>query len=254
MSRPGDQRAWRARVAKAGVWGLLCPRCGQPILPGQEWDLDHVDQLWADGGGGRRLPAHSYCNRAHGARVGNHRRGEQRRLDKLMATQEITVWAAASVQIDQARQNTWLATAARDDAGVTVVKLWPPLPGTDVAAAITAMLEEWGTDRLAINPRSPSATLMQPLEAAGVRLQMADGVGRATAHGLFSDLLNSGRLAIIGRPELDAAARLAEQRRLAGSVALDAYQGGVEPLLSVQLAVWALEASKEDMLPENNVW
>ena len=72
-----------------------------------------------------------------------------------------------------------------------------------------------------------------------MRLLRADAVGMATAHGLFLDGLNAGRLLIIGRPELSEAAKPAEERRLAGSFAVDGYQG-VEPLIACELAVWVL--------------
>jgi hypothetical protein len=55
-----SDHAWaRRRMARAGVVGRICPRCGWPILQGQAWDLDHVDQPFADGGKGRLLPAHA---------------------------------------------------------------------------------------------------------------------------------------------------------------------------------------------------
>jgi hypothetical protein len=155
-----------------------------------------------------------------------------------MTMQEITTWPAAAVQIDQARQHTWVATAAHDD-GLVVVKLWPPLPGTDVAATLSGWCTSLGVQLVGISPRSPSATLLDPLTGEGVRLQLADAVGMATAQGRFADLLNAGRLSIIGRPELTEAARLAEVRRTAGSYALDGY-AGLEPLVACQLAVWVL--------------
>ena len=157
-----------------------------------------------------------------------------------MVTQENTTWPAMAVQIDQARVNTWLATAAHDDDGVTtVVKLWPPLPGTDVTPTVVDWYAQWATRAVAILPRSPSATLLDSLRAERVDLQLADGVGMAAAQGTFADLLTAGRLAIIGRPELTEAARLADVRRTAGSYALDPYSG-VEPLIACQLAVWVL--------------
>jgi hypothetical protein len=244
MARPGDQKSLRARVAKAGVYGLPCARCGWPIEPGQAWDLDHVDTLWADGGTGRRLPSHSVCNRSHGGRVGAQRRGQQRK-EQPMTKQEITVWPAAGVQIDQARAKTWVATAAQD-RGQVVVKLWPPLSGTDIASTLSPWFERLGVELVGINPRSPSATLLDPLTGDGVQLQPADGVGMATAQGRFADLLNAGRLSIIGRPELTDAARLAEVRRTAGSYALDGY-AGLEPLTACQLAVWCY--LKQDAVP-----
>jgi hypothetical protein len=162
-----------------------------------------------------------------------------------MTKQEISVWPAAGVQIDQARVKTWVATAARDQ-GRVVVKLWPPLSGTDVAETLSSWFGRIGVRSVGINPRSPSATLVDALTSDGVLLQAADAVGLAAAQGWFTDLLNAGQLSIIGRPELTEAARLAEVRRTAGSYALDGY-AGLEPLAASQLAVWSF--LKEAVVP-----
>lgn len=57
---PAHQRervAWE-RAMRFG--GVDCTRCGEPINPGQPWDLDHrPDGQW---------PAHAACNRAAGGR------------------------------------------------------------------------------------------------------------------------------------------------------------------------------------------
>jgi hypothetical protein len=171
-----------------------------------------------------------------GGRVGAPRRGK--RWEQQVKT-EITRWGAAAIQIDQARKHTWVATAAHDDQGQVVVKLWPPLRGTDVAKTVSRWCESLGVLATAIAARSPSATLLEPLSRE-LRLVLPDGVGLATAQGQFADLLNAGRLSIIGRQELTEAARLAEVRRTAGSYALAGY-AGLEPLVACQLAVWALE-------------
>jgi hypothetical protein len=42
-----------------------CARCGDRILPGQRWELDH-----AAGKQGYRGPAHWRCNRSAGGRIG----------------------------------------------------------------------------------------------------------------------------------------------------------------------------------------
>lgn len=57
------RRRWRPLVDAGAV---VCPRCHQPIRPGQPWDLGHVD------GSGRRLysgPEHRRCNRSAGAQA-----------------------------------------------------------------------------------------------------------------------------------------------------------------------------------------
>ena len=50
-------RARMAGVVASG--GVLCSRCGKPIVPGERWDLDHRDD-----GQGYAGAAHMYCNRA----------------------------------------------------------------------------------------------------------------------------------------------------------------------------------------------
>jgi hypothetical protein len=52
----GLRRAWARKVAA----GVLCVRCGLPIVPGEPWDLGHDDY-------DRNVytgPEHRACNRA----------------------------------------------------------------------------------------------------------------------------------------------------------------------------------------------
>jgi hypothetical protein len=50
----------RRRVGRLVVAGAaVCSRCGEPIDPGEPWDLDHEDN-----GVGYRGPSHAACNRA----------------------------------------------------------------------------------------------------------------------------------------------------------------------------------------------
>ena len=44
-------------LVEAGA--LPCARCGEPILPGEAWDLDHSDDR-----GSYLGPSHAKCNRA----------------------------------------------------------------------------------------------------------------------------------------------------------------------------------------------
>jgi hypothetical protein len=49
-----ERSAWAGRVAHGTT---PCARCGETIVPGDPWDLDHL----ADGS---RRPSHASCNRA----------------------------------------------------------------------------------------------------------------------------------------------------------------------------------------------
>jgi hypothetical protein len=84
--------------------------------------------------------------------------------------------------------------------------------------------------------------LVKPLTDARLPLKLADGIGLAVAHGTFRDLLTDGLLVVRGDAALDAAAQQANERRLAGSHALERYEPPVDqaPLVAAELAVWAL--------------
>lgn len=75
MSRAEQDLRARWALALALPGRHECPRCGRPILAGQEWDVGHIIDK-ADGG---RLtwentrPEHAACNRAAGA-ARTHRR------------------------------------------------------------------------------------------------------------------------------------------------------------------------------------
>ena len=61
--RSGHRRlraGWRPIVARGGV---LCARCGLPIIPSEPFDLDH-----ADDGRGYLGDSHRRCNRATAGR------------------------------------------------------------------------------------------------------------------------------------------------------------------------------------------
>jgi hypothetical protein len=215
----------------------VCARCGRTILPGQLWDLDHVDQPYAAGGEGRRLPAHSYCNRAAGARLGNALRAQR---GQRMRMSRIKIWPAVGVEVAVDRSRTWVARAT-ESGGAVVVELLDPIVGTAaVPDQLAVWRDGWHVEVVGIDPRSPSATLVATLEEAGLPLRQVDAHAMAVAHGDFQDLLAGGRLRIRGHTALDDAARRAHERRLAGSHAVDRYNADDQaPLVAAQLAVWA---------------
>lgn len=59
--------AWQERIDDGEL--VLCPRCGEPVEPGMEWDLGHSDDRNSYSG-----PEHSReCNRAAGGRAAHGR-------------------------------------------------------------------------------------------------------------------------------------------------------------------------------------
>ena len=120
---------------------------------------------------------------------------------------------------------------------------------------MTGWCAEWSTSLVAIDPRSLSATLLDPLrDAVGKhRVRPVDTIGMAVAHGRFQDRLTAGRLRVRGHTALDLAARQAQERRLAGAQAVDRYRGS-DPaaLVTAELAVWPLDEANYDTM--NSVW
>jgi hypothetical protein len=58
---------WRAlRKWWAQQLPLPCARCGQPVLPGTPWDLDHTDDT--------ARPSHRVCNQRAGQAIKGHNR------------------------------------------------------------------------------------------------------------------------------------------------------------------------------------
>jgi hypothetical protein len=233
----GDHERTRRVVAKLVASGqATCARCGNRILPGQPWDLDHVDVPYVDGGGGRRLPSCRSCNRKAGSALGNARK----RARRARRVQDVE-WTGLGIEVAADRKATWVAQAGIRRSGHVIVKLLDPLPGAPVAPTLARLWNDLPSPMVGIDPRSPSATLVEPLRAEGVPLRLADARGMAVAHGLLLDLLAVGRLRVRGHPALDAAARQAVSRRLAGADAIERY-GGVDlaPLVAAELACWAL--------------
>jgi hypothetical protein len=151
-------------------------------------------------------------------------------------------WIGAGVEISADRRCTWVALAGVSKLTRRVnLELAEPLEGTGVTGALAAMWERFGLEWFALDPRSPSSTLVEPLQAEAMPLKLADTIGVATAHGRFADLLHADRLRLRGHAALDEAMRTAEARRLAGSTAIDRYAAAeMAPLMAAELAVWGL--------------
>jgi hypothetical protein len=153
--------------------------------------------------------------------------------------------AAYGIEISTDRTHTSVVEAGRGADGRIVVKLAGYFNGTDHAGVIRDMV----TDRpkrevlaVILDPRSPAATLLDPLEALGVEVTEASTHVVAASHGDFSDLLKAGKLAIEPHPALTAAARHAMTRPLSGAEALERRKPAVDTssIVASELAVWAV--------------
>lgn len=99
---------------------------------------------------------------------------------------------------------------------------------------------------LVVNPKSQSATLVEPLKTAGIIAREATAEDVAVAHGEFLDAIGGGELEHLGQAELTDAVRAAQQRPLAGAKAWDprlAVDQG--PLVAATLAVWGFRRYEE---------
>jgi hypothetical protein len=70
------RRLRRALESTVAAGEALCWRCRRLIVPGEPWDLGHLDDRtgWAG-------PEHQRCNRVAGAKKGAQRRIRRRRPD-----------------------------------------------------------------------------------------------------------------------------------------------------------------------------
>jgi hypothetical protein len=236
----GAHQAIRRALAPY-VPGSRCWRCGLPILPGQPWDLGHDD----DNPAVYRGPEHARCSRAAGARKGNARR--RARADRRIIVAE----CAIALEISEDRQHTSIVAAGMLPDDLVLLELAAYLDGTDPVAAVLALREERTVLAVAIDPHSHATTTIGPLEDAGVKITRPSSVDLVTAHGNFLDLLAAGRIRHQGQPQLTAAARHLEQRRLGGATAPERRGALVDvaPAVAAELAVWGLLSAPKIPLP-----
>jgi hypothetical protein len=220
---------------RAHAIGGICHFCALPMLPGQPLDLDH-----APDGRGYRGVAHRSCNRRDGAlkSLAIQRARRQQRWRRFTVTTE----GCLGVEISVDRSYTAVVHAGRGRNGRVVLELRAYFDGTDVADAIADMIRQRPRAITAtlLDPRSPAATLLEPLAALRVQVTEASPHIVAAAHGCFLDELRAGRLAIEKHPALDAAAKYAMTRSLAGSEALERRKPQVDtsPIVAAELACW----------------
>jgi hypothetical protein len=231
----GKHQAMRKRLLPYAV-GSRCVRCGLPISSGQPIDLDHSDDGVAWLGW-----SHATCNRRAGAIRGNKARSGQRDARRERIKRMLTE-CCLGIEIAEDRLHTSIAAAGYIDGGLFLVELVAYIPGTDPVAEVLRLQRERQVRAIAIDPRSPGATLVRVLRRAGVQFTEMTSHDVAVAHGTFVDLLNKRRLKVAKDDRLTAAARYAQDRRLGGANALERRGAVVDvsPANSVEFAVWAL--------------
>jgi hypothetical protein len=236
----GAHQAIRRALAPY-VPGSRCWRCSLPILPGQPWDLGHDD----DNPAVYRGPEHARCSRAAGARKGNARR--RARADRRIIVAE----CAIALEISEDRSHTSIVAAGVLPDDLVLLELAGYLDGTDPVAAVLALRQVRTVLAVAIDPHSHATTTIGPLEDAGVKITRPSSVDLVTAHGNFLDLLAAGRIRHQGQPQLTAAARHLEQRRLGGASAPERRGAlvDVSPAVAAELATWALLSAPKIPLP-----
>jgi hypothetical protein len=237
MSAPGAYRGDHQTVRKAllAVYDPAdpCARCGWPLGPDpRRIDLGHTDDRTAYSG-----LEHSPCNRAAGARLGNARRRARReRMVRMVAE------VALALEISEDRQHCSIVAAGRLPQDLVLLDLAAYLEGTDPVGAVLRLRSERTVVAVVVDPHSHAATVIRPLEDAGVDVTRPTSSDLVVAHGGFLDTLAAGRMRHQGQPELTAAMRHLEQRRLGGATAPERRGAPVDvaPAVAAELAVWGL--------------
>jgi hypothetical protein len=211
------------------------------MLPGQALDLDHRDDR-----AGYLGMSHATCNRRAGQRLAMERRRARREEMITMVTE-----VALALEIAEDRQHTSIVAAGLLPGDLVLLELAAYLDGTDPVAAVLALRQVRTVVAVAVDPHSHATTTIGPLEDAGVKITRPSSVDLATAHGNFLDLLAAGRIRHQGQPQLTAAARHLEQRRLGGASAPERRGALVDvaPAVAAELAVWGLLSAPKIPLP-----
>jgi hypothetical protein len=146
------------------------------------------------------------------------------------------------VEIAEDRQHTSIAAAGLIDGGVVVVELVHYIGGTDPVAEILALRKVRTVRAVAIDPRSPGATLVRLLRNAGVGFTEMSSHDVSVAHGRFIDLLTAGKLKAARDERLTDAVKYGQDRRLGGASAWERRDAAkdVSPANAAEFAVWAV--------------
>jgi hypothetical protein len=228
----GQHQAIRRATVRA-AYGTPCVRCGQVMLPGQRLHLDHTDD-----GTGYLGYSHAACNVRAGASKGGRERARRARERKRIAVTEI----ALGIEVSEDRAHTSIATAGALDDTTVLIDVAHYLDGTDRAVATVVELKRASiVVGVALDASSPTRSLLQPLEAAGIAVLALPTTDAAVAHAMLRDQLAAGRLRHGGSPELERAVRAADIRPVGGQAAWQRRGTTVDlsPLAAASLALFA---------------
>jgi hypothetical protein len=148
---------------------------------------------------------------------------------------------AFGVEVSQDRKHAAVVAAGRDgESGKILVDLAPYYDHPrGVVARLDVLYMRHDPVAVVLDPRSQAATLTGPLAEAGIVVTRASAEDVAVAHGEFLDLVNDQQMIHLDQPPLTMAVRAAQQRPLAGALALERKVAvDQSPLVAAELAAW----------------
>ncbi len=153
---------------------------------------------------------------------------------------------ALGAEISQDRSRCAVAKAWRESVSRLAVKVaWHGVTGA-AADVVDALYVADDPVSVALDPRSPSATLCGQLAERGIVVVRLGAEDVAVAHGEFRDLVATGKLRHFDQAGLTAAVRGAQERPLSGAVALERRVASDQsPLTASEFAVWAFTRWEE---------
>jgi hypothetical protein len=161
---------------------------------------------------------------------------------------------AVAVEVSEDRRFTSVVTAGRLPGDHVLLKL-VYLTGTDPTEVVVQLHDDLEVVATVIDPRSFGATAIRPLEAAGITVTRPSSGDLAESHGMFLDSLDAGRIRHQRQPELTAAMRHLEQRRLGGASGPERRGSPIDvgPAVASELATWALLTQPAPYDPADSV-
>lgn len=159
-------------------------------------------------------------------------------LDKQSKPVDPVVFA---VEVTQERTFGTIAIAASRQDAVGHVEVVDHRPGTGwIADRLAELQRTWHPAAIVVDPTGPAGSLIEPLQAAGVRIHQPAAREVAAATGQFIDAVRQKRLRHIGGVPLIAAVAGAQRQPLG-----DAWRWSrrgpsvdISPLVAVTLAHW----------------